>query len=157
MATSQSTMDYLLDQLDQGGGACSARKMFGEYCLYYHGRPVGLVCNEQLYLKNTEPGRALMNRQTEGAPFPGARPHLLLCADDWDDHHWLHHIVRATLDALPPPKPKSVPGSKPKPTPKPKAGSKAKSAKPKPASKGKPPNAATTKAKSGTKPAATGR
>lgn len=115
MATSQSTMDYLLDQLDQGGGACSARKMFGEYCLYYHGRPVGLVCNEQLYLKNTEPGRALMQRPAEGAPFPGARPHLLLCADDWDDHHWLHQIVRATLDALPPPKPKSGPGSKPVP------------------------------------------
>ncbi len=123
MATSQSTMDYLLDQLDQGGGACSARKMFGEYCLYYHGRPVGLVCNEQLYLKNTEPGRALMPHPAEGAPFPGARPHLLLCADDWDDHHWLHQIVRATLDALPPPKPKSEPGSKPRPTPKPKAGS----------------------------------
>jgi DNA transformation protein and related proteins len=117
MATSQSTMDYLLDQLAQGGGACSARKMFGEYCLYYQGRPVGLVCNEQLYLKNTEPGRALMPHPAEGAPFPGARPHLLLCADDWDDHHWLHQIVRATLDALPPPKPKSA--AKPKPTPGP--------------------------------------
>lgn len=117
MATSQSTMDYLLDQLAQGGGACSARKMFGEYCLYYQGRPVGLVCNEQLYLKNTEPGRALMPHPAEGAPFPGARPHLLLCADDWDDHHWLHQIVRATLDALPPPKPKSA--VKPKPTPRP--------------------------------------
>ena len=127
MATSQSTMDYLLDQLAQGGGACSARKMFGEYCLYYHGRPVGLVCNEQLYLKDTEPGRALMPHLAEGAPFPGARPHLLLCADDWDDHRWLHQIVRATLDALPPLKPKSEakpkpgPDSQRKPAPKPKA------------------------------------
>ena len=133
MATSQSTMDYLLDQLAQGGGACSARKMFGEYCLYYHGRPVGLVCNEQLYLKNTEPGRALMPRPAEGTPFPGARPHLLLCADDWDDHHWLHQIVCATLDALPPPKPKSGPGSKPEAKPKPKPV-------PKPKSKPKAPN-----------------
>ena len=112
MATSKSTMDYLLDQLAQGGGACSARKMFGEYCLYYQGRPVGLVCNEQLYLKNTGPGRALMPHPAEGAPFPGARPHLLLCADDWDDHHWLHQIVRATLDALPQPKPPKKPAAK---------------------------------------------
>lgn len=133
MATSQSTMDYLLDQLSQGGGACSARKMFGEYCLYYQGRPVGLVCNEQLYLKDTEPGRALMPHLAEGAPFPGARPHLLLCADDWDDHHRLHQIVRATLDALPPPKPKPKPllGARPeakakaKPVPKPKSKPKA--------------------------------
>ena len=80
VATAQNTMDFLLDQLS-GAGTPSARKMFGEYCLYYHGRPVGLVCNEQLYLKNTEPGRALMQRPAEGAPFPGARPHLLLCAD----------------------------------------------------------------------------
>ena len=107
MATSQSTIDYLLDQLAQGGGACSARKMFGEYCLYYQGRPVGLVCNEQLYLKDTAPGRALMKPQAEGAPFPGARPHLLLCADDWDDHHWLHQTVRATFDALPAPQPQA--------------------------------------------------
>ncbi len=118
MATSQSTMDYLLDQLEQGGGACSARKMFGEYCLYYQGRPVGLVCNEQLYLKDTEAGRALMQQPTQGAPFPGARQHLLLCADDWDDHHGLHQIVRATLDALPPPKPKSKPKAPKKPAAK---------------------------------------
>ena len=32
MATSQSTMDFLLDQLS-GCGPVTARKMFGEYCL----------------------------------------------------------------------------------------------------------------------------
>ena len=33
---------YLLDQL-KTAGPVSSRRMFGEFCLYYAGRPVGLV------------------------------------------------------------------------------------------------------------------
>ena len=103
MATSQSTMDFLLDILSHSKQV-SARKMFGEYCLYYAGRPVGLVCDEQLYLKNTDAGKVLVKTLAEGAPFPGARPHLLVSPDEWDDRSWLNALVRATFDSLPPPK-----------------------------------------------------
>jgi DNA transformation protein len=103
MATSQSTMDFLLDILSDSKQV-SARKMFGEYCLYYAGRPVGLVCDEQLYLKRTDVGKGLMKFPDEGAPFPGARPHLRIGPDDWDDRSWLNALVRATFDSLPPPK-----------------------------------------------------
>jgi len=104
MASSQSTMDYLLDVLSVSRQV-SARRMFGEYCLYYAGRPVGLVCNDQLFLKPTEAGKRLMKAQDEGAPFPGARLHLRIAADDWDDQGWMNALVRATFDGLPPPKP----------------------------------------------------
>jgi DNA transformation protein and related proteins len=103
MATSQGTMDYLLDQL-ASAGPVSSRKMFGEYCLYFAGRPVGLVCDEQLYLKPSEAGKALMREFREGPPFPGARMHLLVTADDWDDARLLQQLVRVTYDALPAPK-----------------------------------------------------
>lgn len=103
MATSQSTMDYLLDQLSDSRQV-SARKMFGEYCLYYAGRPVGLVCDEQLFLKPTEAGLRLMKDTDMGAPFPGARPHLRIAPDHWEDRPWLNQLVRATFDSLPPPK-----------------------------------------------------
>ncbi len=98
-------MEFLLDQL-AGAGPVSGRRMFGEYCLYYAGRPVGLVCDEQLYLKPTEAGRRLqaLKEPQEGAPFPGARPHLRVTADHWDDSHWLCQLVRATAEELPPPK-----------------------------------------------------
>jgi DNA transformation protein len=96
-------MEFLLDILSDSRQV-SARRMFGEYCLYYAGRPVGLVCDEQLFLKPTEAGRRLMKVQDEGAPFPGARPHLLITADHWDDRPWMNALVRATFDALPPPK-----------------------------------------------------
>jgi DNA transformation protein len=103
MATSQSTMDFLLDVLSSSRQV-SARRMFGEYCLYYAGRPVGLVCNEQLFLKPSEPGRRLMKELDEGAPFPGARPHLRISPDLWDDRNWMNALVRATFDNLPAPK-----------------------------------------------------
>ena len=104
MATSPSTMDFLLDVLSDSRQV-SARRMFGEYCLYYAGRPVGLVCNEQLFLKPSEVGRHLMKEPDEGAPYPGARPHLRISPDLWDDRNWMNALVRATFDNLPQPKP----------------------------------------------------
>lgn len=99
MATSQSTMDFLLDQLS-GCGPVSARKMFGEYCLYFAGKPVGLVCDNQLFLKNLPQVRPLIPEPVEGIPYPKARPHLLVSADLWDDRHSLGLWVRATAEAL---------------------------------------------------------
>lgn len=105
MATDKSTMDFLLDQLSRLGEA-SAKKMFGEYCLYLSGKPVGLVCDDQLYLKPTKSGAALLGKTVEGAPYPGAKPHLLITPDQWEDAEWLCGIVRATAIELPLPKPK---------------------------------------------------
>lgn len=105
MATEQGTMDFLLDQLS-GLGEASAKKMFGEYCLYLSGKPVGLVCDDQLYLKPTKAGSALLDKVVEGAPYPGAKQHLLITPDQWEDSEWLCAIVRATARELPMPKPK---------------------------------------------------
>ena len=101
-------MDFLLDILSDSRQVTS-RRMFGEFCLYYAGRPVGLVCDDQLFLKPSDVGRRLMKVQEEGAPFPGARPHLLVTADFWDDRPWMNTLVRATFDSLPPPKPPKPP------------------------------------------------
>lgn len=99
MATSQSTIDFLLDQL-AGCGPVTARKMFGEYCLYFAGKPIGLVCDDQLFLKPTAAARALMPDPLEGVPYPKARPHLLVSADFWDDRQSLCQCVLATYHAL---------------------------------------------------------
>ncbi len=104
MATAQGTMDFLLDMLSDSGQV-SARKMFGEYCLYYGGRPVGLVCDEQLFLKPSPASLQLLRTPEYGAPFPGARAHLRITADLWDDRPWLNQLVRTVYDNLPPPKP----------------------------------------------------
>lgn len=106
MVTAQNTIDFLLDQL-AGAGEVSTRKMFGEYCLYLAGKPVGLVCDDQLYLKPTRGGKSLIKAPVEGAPYPGAKPHLLITADQWEDSKWLCNLVQATDRELPLPKPKA--------------------------------------------------
>lgn len=105
MATSQATMDFLLDQL-AGLANVSAKKMFGEYCLYVSGKPVALVCDDQLFLKPTKAGRGMAQQAIEGAPYPGAKPHLLITADLWEDRDWLSQLIQETNHELPLPKPK---------------------------------------------------
>lgn len=105
MATAQNTIDFLLDQLAVLGEA-TAKKMFGEYCLYLSGKPVGLVCDDQLYLKPTRAGQGMLENLVEGSPYPGAKLHLLITPDQWEDREWLCDLVRATAKELPMPKPK---------------------------------------------------
>jgi len=99
MATSQSTMDFLLDQLS-GLTGLSTRKMFGEYCVYLFGKPIGFVCDDQLHLKMTDAGRAWIGNVQESIPYPDAKPHLLVTADLWEDRDWLRQVVQITADAL---------------------------------------------------------
>lgn len=113
MATSQETVDDLLGQL-AGAGRVTARKMFGEYCVYLDGKPVALVCDDRFYLKPTAAGRELLPDAEEGPPYPGAKPHLVVPREDWADTGAMARLLRATFDALPMPKPKTKP-KKPRP------------------------------------------
>lgn len=103
MATSQATMDFLLDQLS-GLTQVATKKMFGEYCVYLAGKPVGFVCDDQLYLKMTRAGRALAPQLGEGVPYPNAKPYLLVTADFWEDRAWLIQLFQVTENELPAPK-----------------------------------------------------
>lgn len=103
MSTSQATIDFILDQVE-GAGEVRARKMFGEYALYCDEKVVALVCDDTLYIKITEPGRAFVgSHYAEGAPYPGAKPHMQIAEDLLDDRHWLSELVRLTAEALPVP------------------------------------------------------
>ncbi|NLH50037.1 MAG: TfoX/Sxy family protein [Myxococcales bacterium] len=106
MATSQSTIDYLLDQLGALPGI-RTRKMFGEYALYVGEKVVALVCDDQLFVKITPAGQAFVGgRYQEGEAYPGAKPSMLIDADEIDDSDRLCELVRLTAAALPTPKPK---------------------------------------------------
>jgi TfoX/Sxy family transcriptional regulator of competence genes len=105
-ATSQSTIDFLLDQL-RALPDVRARKMFGEFALYCGDKVVALVCNNQLFVKITPAGKALVGkRYEEGQAYPGAKPSMLIGAEEIDNDERLCELVRVTADALPQPKPK---------------------------------------------------
>jgi TfoX/Sxy family transcriptional regulator of competence genes len=108
MATSQSTIDFILDQLREVRSV-SARKMFGEYAVYCGDKVVALVCDDQLFVKITAPGKAMLGkRYAEGIAYPGAKPSILVSADDLEDDERLAELIRVTATALPPPKPKKM-------------------------------------------------
>jgi len=108
MATSERTIDFLLDQLGAVRGM-RARKMFGEYALYCGEKVVALVCDDQLFVKITAPGKALVGtRYAEGFAYPGAKASILVGADELEDHERLAELIRVTAAALPSPKPKKT-------------------------------------------------
>ena len=105
MATEQKTADFLTEQMS-GAGAVRSRKMFGEYAIYCDEKVIALICDEQLFVKPTEPGKQFVGEVHEAPPYPGAKPYYLIPEDRWDDANWLAELTRITADALPAPKPK---------------------------------------------------
>ena len=106
MSSQQKTVDYLLEQCAQAG-AMTARKMFGEYGLYCDAKVVAFICDDQLFIKPTEAGRAYLGAVTEAEAYPGSKMYFLVEGDHWDDADWLAGLVGATADDLPAPKPKA--------------------------------------------------
>ncbi len=104
MATSIDTMQYIADQAGLRQ-RLTYKKMFGEFALYVDGKVVALVCDDQLFLKPTAEGRALLGSVKEAQPYPGAKPHLLL-TQELDDPEQLNAVLQATARVLPVPKPK---------------------------------------------------
>ena len=104
MASDLSFVEYVRDQM-HGAGAVTFRKMFGEYALYVDEKVVALVCDNQLFVKPTAAGRALLGAVTEAPPYPGAKPHLLI-TEQLEDQALIVELMRATSAELPPPKPK---------------------------------------------------
>ena len=100
MATTQGTVDFILEQA-AGAGDVSARKMFGEYAVYLNGVVVALVCDDTLFLKPTAAVQTWLGEVEQGAPYPGAKPHIVLDAAVIEDAALLSQLFKDTLRALP--------------------------------------------------------
>lgn len=104
MASDQSYVDYILEQI-QDAGVLNAQKMFGEYGVWSDGKIFALICNNKLFVKPTESGRAFIGKVVEAPPYEGAKPSFLI-EDKVEDREWLSELVRITVKELPEPKPK---------------------------------------------------
>lgn len=100
MSSKQSTVDFILEQI-KDAGIIHAKKMFGEYAIYCDEKVVALVCDEQLFVKPTKAGKAFIINYTEGAPYPGAKPYLLISGEMWDESEWLTELIKMTSSELP--------------------------------------------------------
>ncbi|MBI2465167.1 TfoX/Sxy family protein [Candidatus Shapirobacteria bacterium] len=105
MATDSSTVEFILDQLGREI-EYRAVKMFGEYALYYGNKVIALICDDNLYVKITEPGKKYVGKYyKEGVAYPGAKPSMLI-EEKIEDGEWLDKLMRITAENLPEPTPK---------------------------------------------------
>ena len=104
MASDLKFVEFVVDQTDEDC-AVTYKRMFGEFGLYSDGKFFGVICDDQLFVKPTEGGRAFIGEVVESPPYPGAKPSLLI-GDKIEDAEWLSELVRITARELPMPKPR---------------------------------------------------
>ena len=104
MASDLSFVEFIVDQIEDAG-VITCRKMFGGHTVYCDGKIPALICNNQLFVKQTEGGRAFIGDVVEAPPYPGAKLSFLI-DDKIEDKEWLTKLVRITTEELPAPKPK---------------------------------------------------
>lgn len=106
MATSKEFIEFVQDQIMTAGDITS-KKMFGEYIIYCNGRPVLLVCDDTVYVKQlpqtTE--KFAVHNVTPDTDFPyrGAKEHYIL---DIENQDLAIDMLKLLAEILPIPKPK---------------------------------------------------
>ncbi len=109
MASSLEFVRYAAEQMG-AAGEITYKKMFGEYGIYCNGKIVGLICENQLFIKITEAGRRLCPDYEEVPPYQGSKPYLLV--EDIDDRELLAELTAETFRELPVSKPGKKKGEK---------------------------------------------
>ena len=97
MACNPDFVQFIVDQC-AGAGEIAVKKMMGDYCIYCDGVLFGLICDNNLYIKMTDAGEAVLDEVVLRRPYPSARDHFYIT--DVDDRDYLEDIIRATLPEL---------------------------------------------------------
>ena len=97
MASNSDFVQYIVDQC-AGAGEITVRKMMGDYCIYCNGVIFGLICDNRLYVKETDAARPVLKEEVLRQPYPGAKDHFYI--EDVDDRDYLADVIKATMPAL---------------------------------------------------------
>lgn len=104
MATTKDFHDYVMEQLARVGEISSCR-MMGEYCVYYRGRMVAEICDNQLLLKPTPSVLRLLPDAPRAYPYEGSKT-LMTVVEDVENTDLLRAVLEAMWPELPEPKTK---------------------------------------------------
>ena len=98
MASTLEFVEYVCEQ-SNGAGIITYKKMFGEYGIYCNGKIIGLICNNQFFVKKTKTGETLLNEVEEASPYKSAKPHFVV--DFLEDKDLLGKFIEKTYEELP--------------------------------------------------------
>lgn len=99
MATNLDFAQYVCEQISPCG-CVRYRKMFGEYMVYVNEKPILLVCDNTVFVKQLEILSDLLGENDVGAPYDGAKPHYIIDADDREQLQAVVNLLEP-LTALP--------------------------------------------------------
>lgn len=102
MATTQEYVDFVCEQV-RGVGDVRSKKMFGEYMVYINDKPILLVCDNTVFVKELDAIAELMADAERDHPYEGAKEHYVL---DIDDAEFAKRVVEALELVTPLPKPR---------------------------------------------------
>ena len=103
MASSKEYLTFILEQLSDLD-EISYRAMMGEYIIYYKGKIVGGIYDDQLLIKPVKAAQKYMSEAVLVSPYSGAKEMLLV--DNLDSKDYLTTLFEAMFEELPAPKPK---------------------------------------------------
>ena len=98
MASTKEYADFILEQLS-GLDEITARKMMGEYILYYREKVIGGIYDNRFLVKPTDSARVKMPDASLDLPYDGAKPMLLV--DNVENRDFLKELVLAMYKELP--------------------------------------------------------
>jgi len=85
-------------------GVLQPGKCLGEYALYSDAKVIALICDNQVFVKQTAGGRTFIGEVVEAPAYPEAKLSFLI--EKVDDREWLSELIRITAKEMPEPKPK---------------------------------------------------
>lgn len=103
MASSKEYLTFILEQLSDLD-EISYRAMMGEYIIYYKGKIVGGIYDDQLLIKPVKAAQKYLSEAVQVSPYLGAKEMLLV--DNLDSKDYLTTLFEAMFEELPAPKPK---------------------------------------------------
>ena len=103
MASSQSTVDFITNQM-QGAGIITSKRMFGEFAVYVNGKVIAFVCDDVLFLKPTQEAKDFYPEAEDAPPYPGAKMYMLIPEEKWEDKEFMSEIASINYRILPLPK-----------------------------------------------------
>ena len=102
MATTVDFIEYVCEQV-AGTGSVRYKKMFGEYMVYVNDKPVLLVCDNTVFVKQLDCLSGEMKNAEKGFPYNGAKEHYIL---DIENAEFSRKIVGILEPVTPLPKPR---------------------------------------------------
>ncbi|MGN0555683.1 MAG: TfoX/Sxy family protein [Candidatus Fimenecus sp.] len=99
MATNLEFAQYVCEQIAPCG-CVRYRKMFGEYMVYVNDKPLFMVCDNIVFVKQLEVLSDLLGENEIGMPYAGAKPHYIIDADDREQLQAVVNLLEP-LTALP--------------------------------------------------------